>query len=102
MENELPLIYKSELMNSKAFARAASILTLGALLASPGAAFAHNGVDHSAGATHEVASPDSGDSKKAKKSERKKARKTKSKKGSNKQSKAKKTNKAKSSKGKRK
>ena len=79
-------------MISKALARAASIVTLGALLAAPGAAFAHNGVDHSTGATHEVVdSPDSGGSKKAKKTKSKKATK-------NKQSK--KSSKAKSSKGK--
>lgn len=75
-------------MNRKTFARAASIFTLGALLAAPGAAFAHNGVDHSSGATHEVTSPDSGSSKKAEKK--------KSKKGSNKK-KAKQTKKMKSS-----
>jgi hypothetical protein len=79
-------------MISKTLARAASIFTLGALLAAPGAAYAHNGVDHSAGATHEVvASPDSDDTKKAEKKKSKKA--TKNKQG-------KKSGKAKSSKGK--
>jgi hypothetical protein len=63
-------------MNIRTLASAASILALGAILASPGAAHAHAGEDHSSAAPQEVVTSDGGDNKTARKNKSNKATKS--------------------------